>query len=74
MTNACNSALAPGKEYSDDLQKSQLEVGTQYSYCVSAVAAAYMAQSNGNNIFQPFLKSSDSACAVHSILWVSNQF
>ena len=73
MTNECNAVITPGKEYSDDLKKSNLVVGTKYKYCVSAVATECMAQlpdSAGN--LRPFIKASVVTCTDHMVQWVSN--
>ena len=73
MTSKCNSEITPGKEFSDDMVKSELIVGNTYTYCVSAVATEYMAQlpdSRGN--FKPFLKSSAANCIPYTPHWVSN--
>ena len=74
-TEACGDEIAPGPQYADDLSRSRLGVGTEYRYCVSAVAENYMAELEilSNNVppLQPYLVSSKATCESHVIKWVS---
>lgn len=65
----CGEQIAPGKEFSDDLASSLLTVGEEYSYCVSAVAPHYMANTKNKNL--AFQHASSPACISHFVQWVS---
>ena len=69
--NECGDVIKPGKEFADDLLRSNLDVGASYEYCVSTFAPNYMAQpSTKENLHPPFKKQSDSNCLSHTIHWV----
>ena len=70
-SNECGDIIKPGKDFADDLSRSNLIVGEIFAYCVSAVAPNYMAQpSTIENLHPPFKKQSDSTCESHTIQWV----
>ena len=69
--NACGDLLQPGKDFADDLSRSNLAVGELYEYCVAASALNYMAQpSTKENLNPPFKRQSASECLPYSIQWV----
>ena len=61
LDNECGDKLAPNKDYSDDLRRSNLNVGQKYRYCVSAIAPNYMAVDPiTDDAYSPFKKSSEN--------------
>ena len=70
--NDCGDRIAPNKNYADDLERFDLQVGSKYDYCVTAIAKEYMANANTYSKYSnQYLKGSHKACVQHSILWVS---
>ena len=67
----CGVMINPGREYADDLLRSNLNVGESYAYVVSAIATTYMARlSSEDDLYPSFRKASDSAEESFKIQWV----
>ena len=67
-SKACDYEIKPGIGFSDKIVESNLRVGNQYKYCVSAVGKQYMASSSTED--GEFVTSSTPSCKDHRIHWV----
>ena len=66
-TQECGNKLIPGLSYADNLSLSKLDIAYNYTYCVEAISANYMASSI--SVFNPNLVSSQGACKNLTIAW-----
>jgi hypothetical protein len=68
---ACGTIITPVIECSDDLSKSELPIGTTFTYCVRAVKDGhYMDHPFAvDNLASRTLTSSDDTCASHKVRW-----